>query len=66
VVRAARDQFASPELRKLLETTPLGNHPEMLRLFFRVGKAITPDGYVPGGKTRTPQPFYDKTPGMKP
>lgn len=50
VVKAARDQFASPELRKLLETTPLGNHPEIVRLFYRVGKAISPDGYVPSGK----------------
>jgi hypothetical protein len=53
-VKAARDQFATPELRKLLETTPLGNHPEVVRLFFRIGKAISPDGYVPGGKTTTP------------
>jgi hypothetical protein len=52
-VKAARDQFATPELRKLLETTPLGNHPEMVRLFYRIGKAISPDGYVPGGKTTT-------------
>lgn len=51
VIRQARDQFASPELRKLLDTTPLGNHPEVVRLFYRVGKAISADGYVPGGKT---------------
>lgn len=51
VVKAARDQFATPELRKLLETTPLGNHPEVLRLFYRIGKQITADGYVPNGKT---------------
>lgn len=51
VARQARDQFATPELRKLLDSTPLGSHPEMVRLFVRVGKAISPDGYVPGGKT---------------
>lgn len=63
VVKAARDQFASPELRKLLETTVLGNNPEMLRLFYRIGKQITPDGYVPGGTTKSPtnaaQRVYD-------
>ena len=32
-------------------TTPLGNHPEVLRLFYRIGKQITADGYVPNGKT---------------
>lgn len=51
VIKAARDQFATPELRKMLETTPLGNNPEVLRLFYRIGKQITADGYVPGGKT---------------
>ncbi len=65
VVKAARDQFASPELRKLLETTPLGNHPEIVRLFYRVGKAISPDGYVPSGKaaaaTNTAQSMYTKS-----
>lgn len=63
VVKAARDQFASPELRKLLENTVLGNNPEMLRLFYRIGKQITPDGYVPGGTTKSPtnaaQRVYD-------
>lgn len=53
IAKAARDQFASPELRKLLDTTPLGNHPEIVRLFCRVGKAISQDGYVPGGKAKT-------------
>jgi hypothetical protein len=65
VVKAARDQFASPELRKLLETTPLGNHPEIVRLFYRVGKSISPDGYVPSGKaaaaTNTAQSIYSNS-----
>lgn len=54
VALKARDAFATPELRKLLETTPLGNHPEMIRFFYRAGKAISEDGFVPGGKTTTP------------
>lgn len=53
VINQARDAFASPELIQMLKTTPLGNHPEMLRLFYRVGKQITADGYVPGGKNAT-------------
>lgn len=51
VINRARDQFASPELIQMLKSTPLGNNPEMLRLFYRIGKQITPDGYMPGGKT---------------
>lgn len=53
VAKKARDQFATPELRKLLDTTPMGNHPEIIRLFHRIGKAISEDGYVPGGKATT-------------
>lgn len=61
LAKRARDQFATPELRKLLETTPLGNNPEIVRLFVRIGKAISEDGYVPGGKTRD----SDKTTAQK-
>ena len=50
IAKQARDQFATPELRKLLETSPLGNNPEVIRLFYRIGKAISSDTYVPGGK----------------
>jgi hypothetical protein len=50
---AGRDRFATPELRALLETSRLGNHPEVLRFFAKVGKA-TAEGAVHGdssGKT---------------
>lgn len=39
----AADRFASPELRKLLDTSRLGNHPEVLRLFVQVGRAMAED-----------------------
>lgn len=65
LAKKARDQFATPELRKMLETTPLGNNPEVIRLFLRVGRAISADGYVPGGTARTPAPFFDKSPQLK-
>lgn len=48
VARKALDTFATPELRTLLETTGLGNHPEMLRLLYRAGKAISEDKFVGG------------------
>lgn len=32
-------KFATPELKTFLESTGLGNHPEMLRMFARIGKA---------------------------
>lgn len=37
---AARDKLGSPALTALLETSRIGNHPEMLRFFVKAGKAI--------------------------
>jgi hypothetical protein len=48
VVAKARDQFSTPEFVKFLSDTKLGSHPEMLRAFYRIGKAISEDGFVPG------------------
>lgn len=61
VAKKAMDAFASPELRALLIKSGMGNHPEMVRAFYRAGKAISADNYVAGGKTRTSTPFYDKS-----
>jgi hypothetical protein len=54
VAKKGLDQFATPELKNLLKETKLGNHPEVLRAFFRIGQAISEDGFVPGrvGSTR--------------
>ena len=46
VAKKALSTFATPELRTLLEGTALGNHPEILRMLYRVGKAISEDGFV--------------------
>jgi hypothetical protein len=46
--RKARDQFATPEFVPFLNESKLGNHPEMLRAFYRIGQAISQDGFVPG------------------
>ena len=57
VAKRAIDKFASPELRKLLGEfdpvanpggTGLGNHPELIRAFFHIGKAISEDSVVTG------------------
>lgn len=49
VAKKALDQFGTEELRTLLNESGLGNHPEVLRLFYRAGKAISEDRFVPGG-----------------
>lgn len=45
--KKALDSFGSPELRTLLNETGLGNHPEIIRAFYRAGKAISEDKFVP-------------------
>ena len=38
--------FASPELRKLLNETGMGDHPEVVRLFAKIGNALREDSLV--------------------
>lgn len=48
VARKAIEQFGTPELKNLLNQTGLGNHPEFVKLAFKIGKAISEDGFVRG------------------
>ncbi len=49
-------------MKALLDRTGMGDHPEVIRLFHRVGKALAPDSIVPGGKApqgaRDARSFY--------
>jgi hypothetical protein len=49
--RKAVDTFGSPELKSLLNTSGLGNHPEFVKLMYRAGKAISEDRFIVGGET---------------
>lgn len=48
VASDAVKKYGSPELTKALEQTGLGNHPEMVRFAYRVGKAMREGSVVPG------------------
>ncbi len=48
VAKKAMDAFATEELRALLNESGLGNHPEVIRMFYRAGKAISEDSFVSG------------------
>lgn len=48
--------FGTPELEALLETQRLGDHPEIIRVFYRAGKAISQDRYVGGAPTKSSNP----------
>jgi hypothetical protein len=43
------DKFGSAELKKQLDDTGLGNHPELLRFCVRLGKSMKEDSLVLGG-----------------
>lgn len=49
------NEFASPELKALLRDTGLGNHPELVRVFVRAGKAMAEDGGVLSKSKSTPK-----------
>lgn len=45
----ALGMFATPELRAALNDTGFGNHPEIVRLFVKIGKAISEDSFTTKG-----------------
>ncbi|MDR3005206.1 MAG: protease [Acidovorax sp.] len=62
--KKAMDAFATPELRTLLNDSGLGNHPEVIRMFYRAGKVISEDGFVAGRGAPTKSAadvLYDKS-----
>jgi len=66
--KKAMDTFGTPELKALLNKSGLGNHPEIIRAFYRAGKKISEDTFVGGkqetsGSETTAQRMY---PGMNP
>jgi len=50
MAKKAMSTFGTPELRTLLDESGLGNHPEVIRAFFRAGKAISEDSRVVNGQ----------------
>jgi hypothetical protein len=53
VAKKAIDKFATPEFMNLLKASSLGNNPEMIRMFYRMGKAMSEDRVVTGRATQT-------------
>lgn len=61
--QCALDQFGNPELREYLESTGLGNHPELVKAFIKVGKAMSEDGVITGkesGQRSAAEVLYGK------
>lgn len=56
-------QFGTPVLKEYLEGTGLGNHPELVKAFVKVGKAMSEDGMVTGkesGQRSAAEVLYGK------
>lgn len=51
LAKKAVDTLGTPELREMLETYRLGDHPEFIRFAAAVGKTISEDGFVAPGDT---------------
>jgi len=46
------ERFATEDFKKALNETGLGNHPELVRIFFKIGKSMAEDQLViPGSQT---------------
>lgn len=66
VAKKALDAFGTPELRSLLNETGLGNNPEIIRAFYRAGKAISEDKFVPSGNGNPKQGVRDPAKSLYP
>ena len=49
IARKAIDAFGSDSLKALLNQSGMGNHPEVVKFAYKVGKAISEDRFVTGG-----------------
>lgn len=63
--QSALAKYGTPELKKVLDATGLGNNPEVVRAFARVGKAMAEDKFVkPGAGTADVHPAKILFPNM--
>jgi len=65
VAKKALDTFGTPELSKLLRESGIGNHPEIIRAFYRAGKAISEDSFVAGAQGK-PSSYKDPAKSLYP
>ena len=68
VAKRGYNMFASDGLKSLLEQTGYGNHPEVLRVFHKIGKLLNEDNIVGGGAGGSfdARAMFPNTPGLKP
>lgn len=52
--QAAMSKIGTRALQEVLDDTGLGNHPELVRVFAKIGKAMEEDAFVAAQKSATP------------
>lgn len=62
----ALEKYGTPQFKQELESSGFGNHPELVRIFARIGKSLADDkfvspGAVSGGKKSYEDIFYGKS-----
>lgn len=66
VAKRVVDKFGSEAFKKTLNDTGLGNHPELVRVFYRIGKMMSDDQFiVPGAQTGAKKSIEDVFYGKK-
>lgn len=61
VSKQALDAYGTDKLKTLLVDSGLGNHPEVIRVFYRIGKELNADGLVTGRQSgSTPKTLADR------
>lgn len=65
IAKRAVDRFGSQEFKQALEESGLGNHPELVRVFYKIGKAMENDEFLSGqpnsiGKKSPSELLYGK------
>ncbi len=65
IAKSAMTEFASPELIGLINSSGMGSHPELIRMFYKLGKSISSDralikGNAPKPKVTTAESLYGK------
>ena len=48
IAKRGLDAYGSPALKQLLNSSGLGNHPEIIRAFYKAGQTVSEDGIVHG------------------
>lgn len=56
----ALKQYGSDSLREQLDSSGLGNHPELVRMFARIGQAMSEDRLVKTGAMPAPSKSYEE------